>query len=104
MAMINTRDILETIKMIEDGIRNPGFSLIEGVSVCPTYYGRKNRKGNAVKMMTWQKENTVDLKRAAGMDEEELAGKIVMGAFKNAPREEYTAKYQKIIDRLGGMN
>ncbi|MCB6341389.1 2-oxoacid:ferredoxin oxidoreductase subunit beta [Enterocloster lavalensis] len=93
----------QTIKMIEDGIRNPGFSLIEGVSVCPTYYGRKNKKGNAVKMMTWQKENTVDLKRAAGMDEEDLAGKIVMGVFKNAPREEYTAKYQKIIDRLGGM-
>ena len=30
----------------------------------------------------------------------ELEGKIIMGVFKNEPKEEYTARYQKIIDRL----
>jgi len=92
----------QTIKMIEEGIKNPGFSLIEGVSICPTYYGRKNKKGSAVKMMLWQKDNTMDLKKIPAPDYSEVKNKIVMGVFKNEPKEEYTARYQKIIERSGG--
>ena len=51
-------------------------------------------------MMAWQRDNTVDVKKAASMTPEELEGKIIMGVFKNEPKEEYTARYQKIIDRL----
>lgn len=92
----------QTIKLIENGIKNKGFSLIEGVSICPTYYGRKNKKGSAVKMMNWQKDNTVDTNKAKNMSEEDLQGKIIMGELKNAPLEEYTEKYSKIIINAGG--
>lgn len=92
----------QTIKLIENGIKNKGFSLIEGVSVCPTYYGRKNKKGSAVKMMTWQKENAVDVKKAASLSEEELSGKIIIGELKNTPKEEYTERYECIIEKAGG--
>ncbi len=34
----------QMIKLIENGIKNKGFSIIEGVSICPTYYGRKNKE------------------------------------------------------------
>ncbi|MCL2822077.1 MAG: thiamine pyrophosphate-dependent enzyme [Firmicutes bacterium] len=47
----------QTIKVIQDGIAHKGFSLIDCLSSCPTYYGRKNKKGDAVKMLEWQKEN-----------------------------------------------
>ncbi len=34
----------QLIKYIEKGIENKGFSLIEAISGCPTYYGRKKQK------------------------------------------------------------
>ena len=37
----------QTVKLIESAIAHEGFSLVECVSVCPTYYGRKNKKGDA---------------------------------------------------------
>ncbi len=94
----------QTIKLIENGIKNNGFSLIEGVSVCPTYYGRKNKKGSVVKMMNWQKDNAIDVKKAANMDEKELKGKLIIGELYNNPSTtgEYTERYAEIIKKLGG--
>lgn len=90
----------EAVKIIENALKNKGFSLVEGVTPCPTYYGRKNKKGDAVQMMNWIKDNTIKVEDAKGKSDEELKGKIIMGEFKNAPEPEYTEEYQKIIDRL----
>jgi len=94
--------VQQMIKLIEDGIKNPGFSVIEGVSICPTYYGRKNKKGGAVQMMQWQQDNCVDIKKAAKMAPEELEGKIITGVMSQCKRPEYTAEYDKIIHKAGG--
>ncbi|MFO7887961.1 MAG: thiamine pyrophosphate-dependent enzyme [Eubacteriales bacterium] len=84
-------------KLIGNGIDNKGFSLIEGISVCPTYYGRKNKKGDAVDMMKSLKEDTVDV-RVAKKKPELAEGKILIGEFFNSEEEEYTARYDKIIE------
>ncbi|MDP3387482.1 MAG: 2-oxoacid:ferredoxin oxidoreductase subunit beta [Eubacteriales bacterium] len=85
--------------LVENGIKNKGFSFIEAVSSCPTYYGRKNKKGDAVEMMKSLKDDYIDIKIAE--KKPELAeSKILMGEFYNKPEEEYTEKYQKIIDLL----
>ncbi|MDR0324398.1 MAG: 2-oxoacid:ferredoxin oxidoreductase subunit beta [Treponema sp.] len=99
-ARITTYHAREAVKIIEKGLENKGFSLIEGISPCPTYYGRKNKKGDTVQIMNWMKDNAIDVKKAEGMTPEELKGKIVIGEFKNAPEPEYTDEYQKIIDRV----
>ena len=84
---------------IENAIKNKGFSFVEAVSSCPTYYGRKNRKGDAVAMLQHLKEGFVDIKIAE--KKPELAeSKILMGEFHNEPEEEYTDRYQQIIDLL----
>ncbi|QAT61722.1 2-oxoacid:ferredoxin oxidoreductase subunit beta [Acidilutibacter cellobiosedens] len=88
----------QLITFIEKGIQNKGFSLIEGVSVCPTYYGRKNKKGSAVKMIEWLRDNTVSIKAAETSSPENLQGKFLIGEFKNTTEPEYTEEYQKIID------
>lgn len=93
----------QMIKLIENGIRHKGLSVIEGVSICPTYYGRKNHKGSAVKMMHWQEENCIDVRKAAKMTPEQLEGKILIGEMSRVEgRPEYVEEYQKIIDRVGG--
>ena len=91
----------ETIDIIKQAILHKGFSLVDVYSICPTYYGRKNKKGDAVKMMTWQKENVVLKAKADTMTPEELEGKAVIGCFRNEPNvPEYTAEYTKLIERL----
>ncbi len=92
----------QMIKLIEAGIKNKGFSLIEGLSVCPTYYGRKNKKGNAIKMYNWQKDNCVDVKKAEKMTAEELEGKIIIGEMHSETKPEYTDLYKEIIKKCGG--
>jgi 2-oxoglutarate ferredoxin oxidoreductase subunit beta len=91
---------VQTTKLIEEGITHNGFAIIDAMSVCPTYYGRKNKKGGAVEMMIWQKNNGVTVEKAAGLPSEELAGKLVIGKLFESNEPEYTAEYQKIIDRF----
>jgi 2-oxoglutarate ferredoxin oxidoreductase subunit beta len=79
------------------GIQNKGFSLIEAVTACPVGYGRKNKLGNAVDMILWQKEKAVTVKQAAKMKPEELADRIVIGELYKGEAPEYTAMYEQII-------
>ncbi len=88
-------------KLIENGIRHKGFSLIEVSALCPTYYGRKNKKGSAVDMMRYQKENSVPVEKAKDMTEEELKGKITIGVIKECSDvPEYSDLYTDLIERL----
>ncbi|MBN2287484.1 MAG: 2-oxoacid:ferredoxin oxidoreductase subunit beta [Tissierellales bacterium] len=94
---------VQLAKIIESAISNKGFSFVEAVSSCPTYYGRKNKKGDAVNMMKTLKDMYVDIKIAE--KKPELAdGKIIFGELYNNPQDEYTDKYQKIIDMLKKEN
>jgi len=86
------------ISQVEEGIKNNGFSLVEAVSICPTYYGRKNKKGDAVDMMKHIKDNTVNIRAVEKLTKEQLKGKLIIGEFYKAVEPEYTEEYQKIID------
>lgn len=87
-------------KLIKDAIDHKGFSLVDAISVCPTYYGRKNKKGSVVKMMQWLKDSFIDVKVADKLPEDKKAGKLLMGEFKKVTAPEYTDEYQKIIDQF----
>ena len=92
--------VQQTIALIQDGIRNKGFSIIDVASICPTYYGRKNKKGDAVAMMQWQKDHAVTVEQAAKMDPEQLKDKLVIGLLHHAQYPEFTYKYDMLIQRL----
>ncbi len=87
----------QLIKLIEKAIENKGFSLVDAISVCPTYYGRKNKKGSAVDMLKDLKEATLDVKVAEKLPMEKRSGKLLIGEFKNIIEPEYTEEYSKII-------
>ena len=88
--------------LIENGIKHKGFSVIEGLSVCPTYYGRKNKKGSAVDMYNWQKDHCIDTAKATKMTPEELEGKVIIGEMSRCEKPEYTDMYMEIIHKCGG--
>ncbi|MCR3955757.1 MAG: 2-oxoacid:ferredoxin oxidoreductase subunit beta [Gudongella sp.] len=87
-------------KNIIAGIQNKGFSFIEAMSTCPTYYGRKNRKGNAVDMTTYLKENAINKVAWDKLPEEKKEGKFVIGELHSIERPEYTEQYDKLIASL----
>ncbi|MBN2899329.1 MAG: 2-oxoacid:ferredoxin oxidoreductase subunit beta [Clostridia bacterium] len=88
-------------KMIETAIAHKGFSMVEVISTCPTYYGRKNKKGSAANMIAFLKDSFIDVKVAEKLPEEKKAGKFLMGEFKKEEGVvEYTVAYESIIERL----
>ena len=87
----------ETIDIIKQAILHKGFSLVDVFSICPTYYGRKNKKGDAVEMLRWQKENLIPTARYYSMSEGERAGKKLIGILSYNDYPEYTEEYAKII-------
>ncbi len=101
-ARTTAYNINETIRTMEKALNHKGFSLIDVASICPSYYGRKNKKGDAVRMLQWQKENSVSVIAAEKMSAEDLKGKIITGIFRDEQLPEYTDEYRKIIEKAGG--
>jgi 2-oxoglutarate ferredoxin oxidoreductase subunit beta len=89
--------IKQVIKSIVEGYNNKGFSLIEVISQCPTYFGRKNRLGSPSRMIQWQKERSVTLSKAREMNEEELKDKFVVGVIARREREEFSKKIYSLM-------
>ena len=87
----------ETIDIIKQAILHKGFSLVDVYSICPTYYGRKNKKGDAVEMLKWQKDNLIPTARYYSMSETDRAGKKLIGILSFNDYPEYTEEYAKII-------
>ncbi|MFA5235897.1 MAG: thiamine pyrophosphate-dependent enzyme [Bacilli bacterium] len=87
----------QTISLIQEGIRHKGFSIIDVVSTCPTYYGRKNKAGDAVEMLEWQRDNMVSVEKAAKMTPEELEGKLILGLVHQTEYKEFTFAYEELI-------
>jgi len=91
--------VQELEKTIAQAITKDGFAVVEAVSYCHTTIGRINRWGTASDMMRSLKEQSITLKRAEGMSEEEKRGKIVRGVFVDRDIPEYTRLYARIIEQ-----
>ncbi len=87
-------------KFIHKGLLKKGFSLIEVLSPCPTYYSRPNRLGTSVDMLRWYKENSIPVEISRKMSDQEKANKIVIGILYDQERPEFCDEYYKLIERV----
>jgi 2-oxoglutarate ferredoxin oxidoreductase subunit beta len=86
-------------KMISQALEHKGFSLVEVMSNCHTYYGRLNRKGDATAMLNMFKDNSVNLAKAKNMSKDDLKGKFVLGTLhEDNEKTEFCDEYQKVVD------
>lgn len=92
VARWTTAHPLQLSSAIKKGLKNKGFSFIEVVSQCPTYFGRKNRMKSPLDMMQWMKEESVVKRKADRMDETELEGKIIVGDFQKKDAPEFSER------------
>ncbi|MHA1312010.1 MAG: thiamine pyrophosphate-dependent enzyme [Candidatus Helarchaeota archaeon] len=80
-----------------------GFALIDIVSQCVTYFGRKNKMAEPIEIFRWIKNNSITIKKAEGMSEEELKDKIVVGEFLNIKKPELSEKHIELIKKIRGL-
>jgi 2-oxoglutarate ferredoxin oxidoreductase subunit beta len=82
VARTTTYHIQQMTDIIRQAILHEGFSVVEILSQCPTYFGRKNKAGDAVDMIQDFKKNTTSI------------GSIVQ---KEMP--EYCSEYDKVVQK-----
>lgn len=96
VARTTTYHVQQITTLIKQAILHDGFSVVEIMSQCPTYFGRKNRLGSASDMMRLLKENTTPVGSKAKQENPEL---IERGIFVQKELPEYCHEYGKIIER-----
>lgn len=98
VARWTTAHPVQLSNSIKKGLKNKGFSFIEAVSQCPTYFGRKNKMKTAVEMMHWMKDQSVLKRKADTLNEVELEGKLIIGEFQDKNEPEFTEQICKLLE------
>jgi len=120
VARTSTYHFVSLQNYIKKAILNKGFSLVETITQCPTYYGRYNKKGTAPEMINYFKDNGTPLSKALSilkeMDPdvnydglnvnallekavEKLPDKLIIGEFVNQQKKGYVEKYEEVLNK-----
>jgi 2-oxoglutarate/2-oxoacid ferredoxin oxidoreductase subunit beta len=83
-------------QLLEKALSKKGFSLVEIITQCPTYYGRQNRLGTAAEMMARQRDQAVLVEKAGDLPPEELAGKFTIGVLVDKESPNFLDEYEKV--------
>lgn len=89
--------------LIEKALLKKGFSVVEVITNCHTYYGRLNKLGGAVEMIMWMKKHAVTAEKAKNMSPEELKDKIAIGVFVDKELPVYHEEYERVRARAKEM-
>jgi 2-oxoglutarate ferredoxin oxidoreductase subunit beta len=99
------------MKYFRKALKHKGTSVIEVITPCVTYFGRKNldslgveyldiigeKMDNTGRMLDWIKSISVRINQAKFMTEEEIFNNYVIGEFRYEPdKPEYSEEYAKI--------
>jgi len=94
VARATTYHAQQMTDIIKKAILHEGFSVVEILTQCPTYFGRKNRLGSASEMMEIYKTQTTPKGSKA---KQENPGLIERGILHEVEAPEYCNEYNKVI-------
>ena len=83
--------------IIQKAILHEGFAVVEVLSQCPTYFGRKNKAGDAVDMIQYFKKNTTAIGSKAKKENPAL---VERGIFVQKDMPEYCNEYDQMIQKV----
>ncbi len=92
---------LKLVQLMAGGLLHKGFSLVEVMSACPTYYGRFNQTPVPAEMLKLQKKQAIPVekyKAGAPMTEEQYP----VGVLHHVERAEYLEAYEEVRRRATG--
>jgi len=82
LARWTVLDLGRVRRSMVEALQHKGFAFVEVISPCPIYYGRFNKRGEAVDELRYYRDNS-EVKDFAPLEEcnLSLSGKIVVGKF-----------------------
>jgi len=95
VARSTTYHATECKDLLKKAIAHKGFSVVEILTQCPTYYGRKNKEGDAVQMMEGYKTGTAKIGSKKLGKNPDLIQRGIFVEDTSVP--EYCEAYDKII-------
>ena len=98
VARTTSYHVAQISEIIAKAINHKGFSVVEVFSQCPTYFGRKNKQGDAVEMLKWYRDNTVPIGSEKLQENPHL---IERGIFVEKQEPEYVEMYDELIAKAG---
>lgn len=93
VARTTSFDHVEMKSLIKQAIQHPGFSLVDIITSCPTYFGRMNDVNEPYDMLRYLRDSTSpldDCGHSNGLEGESGAGKMPTGLFRAEVRPEYS--------------
>lgn len=99
VARTTVFDFQELNDFLKRALAHRGFSIVEVLTPCPTYFGRLNELRDPYEMLHYLKDMTIPIDEA--QDDEDMAElfkKLPTGIFKEEQRPEYTELYQKLCE------
>jgi 2-oxoglutarate/2-oxoacid ferredoxin oxidoreductase subunit beta len=99
VARGTTYDFEEIPALIAKAIEHKGFSVVEILTHCPTYYGRLNSLGGAIEMLDYERDTTF---QASSPSREEVVGKKEVGILRDRADEDYGSRYRAMCEAVRG--
>jgi len=104
-ATFVARSTVYHARLLEEAIgmalNKEGFSVVEVISHCATYFGRQTGLESPVEMMKWQRDNAVRVEKAKELPEDELREKIVIGVLVDREAPAYHEEYERLRAKCG---
>ncbi|MGB9976261.1 thiamine pyrophosphate-dependent enzyme [Thermovenabulum sp.] len=79
-------------KYIKNAIMKKGFSVVDVINVCPTYFGRLNKMKTSVEMMEFLRDNSTFNKNEGDIN----SNKFALGEFVNIEKPDFSTKYLEV--------
>ena len=91
---------LHLLNITKRALKHKGFSFVEILSPCPTYFGRLQGIPDPSLFLLKQKETTYRVEMKDKIPEEERKKKIPLGIFVDEERETFEELYENVIRRV----
>lgn len=88
------------VNVIKEALTHNGFSFVDALSQCPTYYGRRNKLRTPLDMMNWFRDHAVPVSTWEKMPPEEREGKFPIGVIKKVDAPEFSEVYSGLIEKV----
>ncbi|HUU47086.1 MAG TPA: thiamine pyrophosphate-dependent enzyme [Acidobacteriota bacterium] len=96
VARWTTYHVFPLMESMQNAMRKKGFGFIEIISQCPENYGRRIGLRTGPDFLRQFKEQSIRIEKTAGMSEEELRDRIVIGRLCDRDQPEYVSQLHQI--------
>jgi 2-oxoglutarate ferredoxin oxidoreductase subunit beta len=90
---------IHLVNLIKRAIEHKGFSFVEILSPCPTYYGKYISITDPSEFFVKQKDLVYRLEQEDKLSKEEKLGKLPIGIFVDEEREDFESLYLRLHGR-----